>query len=244
MDKLKSIIKKIIFGYKADSESYEKFLKNLGVKIGKNFQIYYPSSTVIDLQNPYLLTIGDNVSLTGPVTIMTHDYSWKVFKVMDGRILGNQRPVTIGNNVFVGWGATILAGANIGDNVIIGAGAVVTSKCESNSVYAGSPAKRIMSIEEFIERREKKQVEEAQQIYKSYVRRFGEKPKMRLFESYFPIFTSERNYSEVVAEFGDRLELEDTKELSLEYLKRNQNSFDSFEDFENSIEIEKSVKND
>ena len=169
---IRGLFKRIVYGYKATSHSYEIYLKKMGVQIGKNFKIYTPTETVIDTQNPYMLRIGDDVSLTGPVTIMTHDYSWKVFKVMDGRILGNQQPVIIGNNVFIGWGATILAGSKIGNNVIIGAKSLVTSDCESNSVYAGNPAKRIMSIEELASRREKNnflKLNKCRNIMKSYI---------------------------------------------------------------------------
>ena len=50
--------------------------------------------------------------------------------------------------MFIGMRSIILQGANIGDNVIIGAGSVVSGKVESNSVYAGNPAKKICSLEE------------------------------------------------------------------------------------------------
>lgn len=245
MSKIKNFVRKIIYGYKADSKSYEEYLKKIGVSIGENFKIYYPSNTVIDLQNPYLLKIGNNVSLTGPVTIMTHDYSWKVFKIMDGRILGNQRPVLIGNNVFIGWGATILSGAVIEDNVIIGAGAVITSRCEKNSVYAGSPAKRIMSIDEFIAKRERKQVKEAQDLFMYYKETYNEEPPMNIFDSYFPIFTSNENIGEICNTFENRLKLENTEKLSIDYLKQGHNQFSSYEEFRESVRsIEENKKND
>lgn len=63
------------------------------------------------------------------------------------------RPVTIGDNVFIGWGATILPGAIIGENTIIGAGAVVSGFIEPDSVYTGNPAKKLMTIDEFYNRR-------------------------------------------------------------------------------------------
>ena len=49
--------------------------------------------------------------MTGPVTILTHDYSWSVLKKKYGIIYGNQRKTVIGNNVFIGGGATILGGS-------------------------------------------------------------------------------------------------------------------------------------
>lgn len=68
---------------------------------------------------------------------------------LDNRIYGKSKKTVIGNNVFLGWGCTVLAGTVIEDNVIIGAGAVASGKIEKNSVYAGNPAKKIMSISEY-----------------------------------------------------------------------------------------------
>ena len=59
----------------------------------------------------------------------------------------------IGNNVFIGVNAVITRGVTIGNNVIIGAGSVVVKDCQANSVYAGNPAKRIMSLDAFYEKR-------------------------------------------------------------------------------------------
>lgn len=55
----------------------------------------------------------------------------------------------------------------IGTNVVIGAGSVVTKDCESNSVYAGVPAKRLMSINEFFEKRCVMQKSEAKELAKN-----------------------------------------------------------------------------
>ena len=232
---IKRIVRLFVYGHRADSDSYKKYLIKKGAEIGDNFIIFCPNLSVIDSQNAYMLKIGNNVSLTGPATIMTHDYSWKVYKDIDGRILGNQQPVIIGDNVFVGWGATILAGTIIEDNVIIGAGSVVSGHCMANSVYAGVPAKRIMSIEELIEKREKNQFAEAKQMQKFYEEQYGKKPEIRLFESYFPLFTSSRNMEEMISIFDDRLSLENNKDVSIAYLKeKNNNMFDSYEDFLNA----------
>ena len=163
-----------MLGYKADSDSYIEYLKNLGVKIGKGVEIYRPFNTTIDIQNPHMLRIGNNVQMTGPVTILTHDYSWSIIKSVYGEILGNQQETVIGDNVFIGWGATILGGAHIGDNVIIGANAVVSGNVDSNSVYAGNPARKIMSLEEFKNKRVKRQLDEAVKYVLSYEKKIWE----------------------------------------------------------------------
>ena len=56
------------------------------------------------------------------------------------------RPVTIGNNVWIGGGVTILPGVTIGDNVTIGAGAVVVSDIPSDTIAAGNPCKVIKHL--------------------------------------------------------------------------------------------------
>ena len=62
--------------------------------------------------------------------------------------------IKIENNVFIGANATILADVHIGSNVIIGAGTLVNKDLEGGYVYAGVPARRICSFEEFVRKRE------------------------------------------------------------------------------------------
>lgn len=69
--------------------------------------------------------------------------------------------IIIGNNVFVGVNSIILRNSSIGDNCIIGAGSVVCSTIPPNSVATGNPAKVIMSLDEFCEKRKKNALKEA-----------------------------------------------------------------------------------
>lgn len=77
---LKDKIKELVLGHRASSEAYINFLRKQGIKVGTNVKLYRPFNTTIDFQNPHLLTIGNDVQITGPVTILTHDYSWSVLK--------------------------------------------------------------------------------------------------------------------------------------------------------------------
>jgi maltose O-acetyltransferase len=56
------------------------------------------------------------------------------------------KPIVIGNNVWLGGGAIVLAGVTIGENSVIGAGAVVTRDIPPNVVAAGNPARVIREI--------------------------------------------------------------------------------------------------
>lgn len=53
--------------------------------------------------------------------------------------------VVIGNDVWIGFGATILSGVNIGDGAIIAAKALVTKDVPPYAIVGGSPAKVIKS---------------------------------------------------------------------------------------------------
>ncbi|MBO9523347.1 MAG: sugar O-acetyltransferase [Nocardioidaceae bacterium] len=55
-------------------------------------------------------------------------------------------PITIGENVWIGGGAIVLAHVTIGDNAVIGAGAVVTRDVPANAVAVGNPARVVRSL--------------------------------------------------------------------------------------------------
>jgi acetyltransferase-like isoleucine patch superfamily enzyme len=61
--------------------------------------------------------------------------------------LDNVRPITIGDNVWIGSGSAIFPGVTIGDNSVISLGSVVMSDVPANVVVAGNPARKIMSLE-------------------------------------------------------------------------------------------------
>ena len=66
-------------------------------------------------------------------------------------LVGKKRPgiqarANIGNNVYLGNGATVLAPVSIGDNAVVGAGAVVTHDIPADGVYGGVPSKSLRSL--------------------------------------------------------------------------------------------------
>lgn len=84
------------------------------------------------------LTIGDDVSISFNASIFTgsHNTHTKNFA-------GKFYPTKIGNHVYIGANATILQNVRIGEGAIVCAGAVVTKDVEPFSVVAGIPAKKI-----------------------------------------------------------------------------------------------------
>lgn len=118
-------------------------IRKAGGCVGANVDILASS---IDMAEPYLIKIGNNVTITG-VKILTHDASLK--KTIGYSKVGK---VIIGDDVFIGWGAIILADTTIGNKVVIGAGAVVARDIPDNSVVIGNPCRIICSYDEYVEK--------------------------------------------------------------------------------------------
>ena len=226
--KIKAFIKKIIFGILADENTLIKYLKKNGAIIGNDVHFFSFRKMHIDTLNPHLLQIGNNVNIVAS-TILMHDYSWSVIKGMTGEMLGNQKPVYIGDNVFVGDGSIILGGSYIEGNCIVGARSVVTGKLNAGFVYAGNPAKPIMSIEEYIKKREKKQFEEAKVFVKKYIEAFDNLPPKDKLHEYFFLFVNDEK--ELTNYMKEKMKECGTYDLSIKYLKEHSPQFSSYESF-------------
>lgn len=125
---------------------HKVYEKHYGVKFGKNVRI--TGKRISFGGEPYLVEVGNNVTIAPGVKFQTHDGGIGIFR--------NEYPginvygkIKIGNNVFLGEESMIMYNVTIGDNVIIGARSVVTKNIPSNSVAVGVPAKVIKSIEEY-----------------------------------------------------------------------------------------------
>ena len=165
---IKEMMQKVILGPKRCSADYVEYLRSLGMVIGKNTVIYSPRDCTIDETRPWMVELGDNVSITKGVTILTHGYDWSVFKGMYGDVLGSAGRVKIGNNVFIGMNSTILKGVTVGDNVVIGANSLINKDVPSNSVVVGNPQRVVCSIDEYLEKRRAAQLDEVRDLYKCW----------------------------------------------------------------------------
>lgn len=141
MKKLSSLLKKIKNLLIINFKGKEYFARQKGAKIGENCSI----RTKYFGTEPWLIEIGNNVTLAADVKLITHDGSGSLF----GRRF-RYRKIIIGNNVFIGMNSIVLLGVEIGDNVVVGAGSVLTKSIPSNSVVAGNPAKIIMDYDSYV----------------------------------------------------------------------------------------------
>ncbi|MDO5538057.1 MAG: sugar O-acetyltransferase [Desulfovibrionaceae bacterium] len=112
------------------------------IHVGREFLANY-NVTILDVAP---VRIGD-WCMIGPNTLITtvnHPLS-----PMGRRArLSQVKSVTIGNDVWIGGGCTILPGVTIGSNVVVAAGAVVTKDVPDNCVVAGVPARKIRDLED------------------------------------------------------------------------------------------------
>lgn len=229
LSRMKKLVKRLVLSYRCDSESYIKRLRDGGAEIGERVRIFDPVSTVIDATRPWMIKIGDDVQIAAGVTILTHGYDWSVLKRKYGEVLGSCGDVVIGNNCFIGVHTTILKGTHIGDDCIIGANSVVTKDIPSGMVAVGNPAKPVMSVEEYYQKRKDAQLQEAEQLYEFYVKRMGKEPEESVFDEFFWLFRMRAELPEGKA--MEKMKLLGNYEMTHNLFATEQPMFDGYEAF-------------
>lgn len=145
---LKNIVKNpnIIVGdytYYDDFENVENFEKNVkyhfdfvGDKliIGKFCMIASDVKFIMNGANH----LTDSLS-TYPFAIFGN--GWE--NAMEGKSYPQKGNIHIGNDVWIGYNATIMAGVHIGDGAIIAANSTITKDVEPYTIVGGNPAKKI-----------------------------------------------------------------------------------------------------
>jgi len=126
------------------------FIVDGKVNLGTGVTISLEQNTVLEIGNGTFInpnseiyvrdkiSIGSNCAISWNVTILDSDSHAVIDE--NGVEKNRNSPVSIGNNVWIGTGATILKGVSIGDGAIIAAKSVVTKDVPSNTVVAGNPA--------------------------------------------------------------------------------------------------------
>jgi len=125
-------------------KDYVDSARLIGVRVGNNCRIF-PCNFGSE---PYLVSIGNHVTVTNGVHFITHDGGvWALREEFPE--IDFVRPIIIHDNCFIGINAIILPGVSIGPNSIVGAGSVVTKDVPPDSIVAGVPAKVIKTLDEY-----------------------------------------------------------------------------------------------
>ncbi len=124
-----------------------EFLKDLRkVKIGN--KVYIDETVWIDNEHPEFLIIEDNVVVANGARLLTHDSSLNGMYPIPNRV----KYTVLKKNCYIGSAAIILPGVTVGEGAIIGAGSVVTKNVPAGEIWAGNPAKKLLSVEEYYNR--------------------------------------------------------------------------------------------
>lgn len=146
----------------SDTPSKQNLLKQIIGNMGKNVVITAPfwcdhgynisigndfySNHNLVITDGAKVTFGDHVFIAPNCCLTTAEHAIDAEQRVQG--LEVAKPITIGNNVWIGAGTTILAGVTIGDNAVIGAGSVVKKDIPANVVAVGVPCRVLREITE------------------------------------------------------------------------------------------------
>ena len=142
IEERKQILKELLGKTKEKFTIEQNFWCDYGynIEIGENF---YTNHNVVILDCAKV-TFGDNVFIAPNCGFYTAGHPLDAETRNKG--LENAKPITIGNNVWLGAGCSVLPGDTIGDNAVIGAGSVVTKDIPAHVLAFGNPCKVVKEI--------------------------------------------------------------------------------------------------
>ena len=92
------------------------------------------------------IRVGQSVTLGNNVRCGANSYITDTDGHSDDYRAGKDRPVVIGDNVWLGMNVLVLKGVHIGENSLIGANSVVTKDIPANVIAVGNPCKVIKQL--------------------------------------------------------------------------------------------------
>lgn len=132
---------------------YNKMLQRAGVNLKGKPRFISMSTHFDDFEK---ITLGDRITISSKVFLLTHDYSLTTALIAYGKPpktdTATIRSIKVGNNVFIGMNCILLPGTTIGNNVIVGAGSIVKGNIPDYSVVSGNPAVLISDIRVYAEK--------------------------------------------------------------------------------------------
>ena len=109
-------------------------------EVGDNFYANH-NLTILDCAK---VTFGNNVFIAPNCGFYTAAHP--IDSQERNTLLEYAKPITIGNNVWIGAGVQVMPGVTIGDNTVIGGGSIVTKDIPSDVVAVGNPCKVLRKV--------------------------------------------------------------------------------------------------
>lgn len=126
-----------------------RYFRSRGVEIGEDVEIFGANLFTFGSE-PYLVSIGNQVTISHNVDFITHDGGLRIARVRypNAYLYGR---IQVADQCFIGAHCILLPGAKIGAGSVIGSGSIVTGEIPSGVVAIGVPAKPVKSAEEYIQ---------------------------------------------------------------------------------------------
>ena len=142
LDKRQELLRELFGAFGGNSFMEPSFRCDYGVNIfiGEHFYANF-DCVILDVAPVH---IGDNVFFAPRVNLYTAGHP------IDAGVRNEElefgKPITIGDDVWVGGGVIVNPGVTIGDDVVIGSGSAVTKDIPSHVIAAGNPCRVIRAI--------------------------------------------------------------------------------------------------
>lgn len=125
-----------------------RYFRGQGVEIGDNVEIFGANVFTFGSE-PYLVSIGDCVTISHGVDFITHDGGMRVIRhEFPGAYLYGR--IQVADRCFIGAHCVLLPGARVGAGSVIGAGSIVAGEIPPDVVASGVPARPVRSVADYV----------------------------------------------------------------------------------------------
>lgn len=126
-----------------------RYFRSQGVEIGEGAEIFGANLFTFGSE-PYLVSIGNQVTISHNVDFVTHDGGLRVVraKYPNAYLYGR---IQVADHCFIGAHSIFLPGARVGAGSVIGSGSIVTGEIPPGVVAIGAPARPVKSVDEYVQ---------------------------------------------------------------------------------------------